>query len=69
MVDAKECDRCEKIYGEQEYKILGSQGMVDRDGEKIDLCHQCKEDLEAFYNYEFEEIEEVKKLLKKKSKK
>ena len=68
MVDAKECDRCEAIYGEQEFKIWGSQGMIDRDGNKIDLCYQCKEDLESFYDYKFEEIEEVKKLLSKKKK-
>lgn len=66
MVNAKECDRCGEIYGAKESRFLGSQGMTDRDGKKIDLCFSCEEDLENFYNYEFEKIEEVKKLLKKK---
>jgi len=68
MVNAKECDRCGKIYGETGGTLFKSMGIVDRDEEEVDLCRSCEEDLESFYNYEFEEIEEVKKLLKKRKK-
>jgi len=69
MVDAKKCDRCEKIYGESNNLILRYLGILNRDGEKFDLCNSCEKDLELFFDYNFEEIEEVKELLKKGKKK
>ena len=68
MVNARECDRCGEIYGEQK-TIIFHPLEVWQDKEKRDLCHQCKNDLESFYDYEFGEIKEVKKLLKKKKNK
>ena len=66
MADAKECDRCGEIYGKVKW-IISHPFEISRENEKKDLCHNCEKDLEHFYDYEFEEIKDVKKLLKKGS--
>lgn len=64
MAEAKECDRCNKIYGSRE-GIFKDLGILDRDESRMDLCPSCASDLDAFFDYEFEKIEEVEELLKK----
>lgn len=66
MVNAKECDRCGEIYGDFNPKLLGDMGLVDRDGEKVDLCPSCLEELEFWYGNEIEEF--IKKYKKENTK-
>jgi len=64
MADAKECDRCGRIYGEIEERFINPLEIWN-DKEKRDLCPQCERDLESFYNYEFEKIEDIKTIINK----
>ena len=67
MVNARECDRCGEIYGEQEAMIFHPL-EIWQNKEKRDLCSDCEREFDNFYNYEYEKIKDVEKIIKEAKK-
>lgn len=47
MADAKQCDRCKEFYTDEDMSGL-PYSVADKENEIIDLCKNCKYDLEDF---------------------
>ncbi len=67
MADAKQCDRCKKLYlvaekQEKEFSANYNVLTIHRDKSQCDLCEDCSRELVKFFNgYPYSEVKNKNK--------